>query len=163
LGFFKIYLRKNMLVLENLEALTAKVGQDLGSSNWYEITQADIDAFAQATGDTQWIHTNPEMAKQYSPFGTTIAHGLYNLSLSPMLIEKILSIKTVKMGLNYGMNKVRFISPVPVGSRLRMHAHLRAVEPAPPRGLKAFTNVTFELEGASKPACVAELIGIYFE
>jgi NADPH:quinone reductase len=152
-----------MLILENLEQLKAKVGQELGVTEWYEITQEKIDDFAKATGDNQWIHTNPEMAKTYSPFGKTIAHGFYNLTLSPMLLQEILKINSVKMGLNYGVNKVRFVAPVPVGARIRMRASLHAVEPAPPRGLKAFTNVTYEMEGSSKPACVAELIGVYYE
>ncbi len=152
-----------MLVLENLEELKTYEGKELGVTEWYEVTQEKIDAFAKATGDEQWIHTNPEMAKQFSPFGKTIAHGFYNLTLSPMLMQEILKVNSVKMGLNYGLNKVRFVSPVPVGARVRMRAVLKAVEAAPPRGLKAFTDVSYEMEGSTKPACVAELIGIYYE
>jgi NADPH:quinone reductase len=152
-----------MLKIENLNALKAIVGQELGTTNWYTITQEMINAFADATGDHQWIHTNPEMCAQFSPFKTTVAHGFLNLSFSPKLMAEIFSIKSVKMGLNYGANKVRFMSPIPVNAKVRMKAALLETEDAPPRGVKIIVACTYEIEGQEKPACYAELISILYE
>lgn len=152
-----------MIKIENLDALKALVGQELGATDWYTITQEMINAFANATGDQQWIHTNPEMCAQFSPFKTTVAHGFLNLSFSPKLMAEIFTVKSVKMGLNYGSNKVRFMSPVPVNAKVRMKAALLETEDAPPRGVKIIVACTYEIEGQEKPACYAELISILYE
>jgi NADPH:quinone reductase len=152
-----------MLKIDNLEALKTYLGKEIGVTEWYSINQEMINGFADATGDHQWIHTNPEMCAQFSPFKTTVAHGFLNLSFSPKLMAEIFSVKSVKMGLNYGANKVRFMSPVPVDSRLRMKAVLLEMEDAPPRGQKIIVACTYEIEGQEKPACYAELISVLYE
>jgi len=136
--------------------LAGSVGQHLGYSDWLEITQARIDAFADATDDHQWIHVDPERAKS-GPFGTTIAHGYLTLSLAVRFVDEIFRVERVRMGVNYGTNKVRFISPVAVGSRLRAGGTLASVEEVP-GGVQATLDVTFEMEGAEKPACVAQVV-----
>jgi acyl dehydratase len=145
-----------------LAELAGHVGQPLGTSDWVWVDQARIDAFAAATGDHQWIHLDAERARS-GPFGTTIAHGFLTLSLLPMLFDSGFAIADVQMGVNYGLNRVRFVSPVPVGSRLRAHFRLLAFEPLPPLAGAAFgaqltVEATIEREGASKPACVAETV-----
>lgn len=150
------------IVFENIAQLKSFKGQSLGTSDWQEITQEMINDFANATHDKQWIHVDTEKAK-HSPFGKTIAHGLLTLSLSPKFIYELFEVKSAKMGLNYGCNKVRFISPVPVGSQVRMSAILKDIEDTSPNGLKLFIDAVFELEGQDKPACVAELISVIYE
>jgi acyl dehydratase len=143
-----------------LAELAAHVGQPLGTSDWVVVDQARIDAFAAATGDHQWIHVDPERARA-GPFGTTIAHGFLTLSLLPLLFDSGFAIADVKMGVNYGLNRVRFVTPVPAGGRLRAHFKLLAFEPLPvPSGFGAQLTVeaTIELEGAPRPACVAETV-----
>lgn len=143
-----------------LAELAAKVGQPLGSSDWVRVEQSRIDAFAAATGDHQWIHCDPERARA-GPFGTTIAHGYLTLSLLPMMFDSGFAIADAKLGVNYGLNRVRFMAPVPAGSRLRAHFTLLAFEPlAVDSGFGAQMTVqaTIELEGAPKPACVAETV-----
>lgn len=142
------------------EELRAGVGEQLGHSDWLEIDQKRIDLFAEATGDHQWIHVDPERAAA-GPFGTTIAHGYLTLSLLPVLVPQILRVENVKMGINYGTNKVRFPSPVPVGSRLRASAVLKDVAEAG-GGVQITTLVTIEREGGEKPACVAESLSRYY-
>ncbi|WP_066953331.1 MaoC family dehydratase [Streptomyces lushanensis] len=140
--------------------LRAGVGEPLGHSDWLEIDQERIDLFAEATGDHQWIHVDPERAAA-GPFGTTIAHGYLTLSLLPLFVPQIVQVENVRMGINYGTNKVRFPSPVPVGSRLRASAVLtEAVEAG--GGVQITTLVTVEREGAEKPACVAESVSRYY-
>lgn len=143
-----------------LAELAALVGQPIGTSDWVTVDQARIDAFAGATGDHQWIHIDPERAKA-GPFGTTIAHGFLTLSLLPMLFDSGFAIADVKMGVNYGLNRVRFITPVPAGSRLRAHFRLLAHEPLQ-GGAQMTVEATIELEGAAKPACVAETVSRRF-
>ncbi|TAE73187.1 MAG: MaoC family dehydratase [Bacteroidetes bacterium] len=152
-----------MLVIEGKNDLFSKKGQDLGVSDWFLIDQARINAFADATGDHQFIHVNPEMAK-FTPMGTTIAHGFLTLSLMPVLLEKIWEIKGVKMGINYGTNKVRFTAPVLVNSKIRMKANLLEVEEVQNGlGVQITVNCIFEIEGQEKPACIAEsLVRLYF-
>jgi acyl dehydratase len=145
-----------------LAELAGHVGQHLGTSDWVEVDQARIDAFAAATGDHQWIHVDAERAKA-GPFGTTIAHGFLTLSLLPMLFDTGFGIANVKMGVNYGLNRVRFMSPVPAGSRLRAHFRLLAFEPLPTPpgaglGAQLTVEASIEREGASKPACIADTI-----
>jgi acyl dehydratase len=143
-----------MTSFATLQELQALVGQPLGSSAWIEITQARIDQFAQATGDHQWIHIDPQRAKD-GPFGTTIAHGFLTLSLLPEMSASAFELRDTRMGVNYGLNRVRFTAPVPVGSRLRGHFKLLAFEPIE-GGAQLTTEVTMEREGSSKPVCIAE-------
>ena len=144
----------------HLADLQALVGQTLGSTDWLTVEQSRIDQFAQATGDHQWIHVDPERAAK-GPFGTTIAHGFLTLSLLPVMSEQAFAIDDVRMGINYGLNRVRFPTPVPAGSRLRAHLKLKAYEPLP-GGAQLTVEVTMELEGADKPACVAESVSRRF-
>ena len=143
--------------VEGVEGVHALVGQHLGHSDWVTITQEQVNQFAEATGDHQWIHVDPERAKKESPFGGPIAHGYLTLSLIPMLMPQILEIKGFKMGVNYGTEKVRFPSPVPVGSRVRAGATLDSVTPID-GGLQMSVTVTIEVEGASKPSMVATTV-----
>lgn len=152
-----------MLIFDTLAAFRAHVGQSLGTSEWVTVTQEMVNDFAKATGDDQWIHVNIEMAEKFSPFKTTIAHGFLTLSLAPKCMYEMYRVKSVKMGLNYGTNKVRFTSPVPTGSRVRMHATLKEVEEQQTNGIKSVVEAVFELEGSTKSACVAELITLMFE
>ena len=133
-----------------------KPGLELGPSEWQEIPQERIDAFADATGDHQWIHVDPQRAKD-TPFGGTIAHGLYTLSLGPQLSYSLFEVQGVAFGLNYGYNKVRYPAPLPVGSKVRMRATLTAADDIP-GGLQMTITQTFEREGGDKPVCVAETV-----
>ncbi|MFF9912885.1 MaoC family dehydratase [Streptomyces sp. NPDC013457] len=142
------------------EELRAAVGEPLGHSDWLEVEQKRIDLFADATGDHQWIHVDPERAAS-GPFGKTIAHGYLTLSLLPTLVPQIMRVEGMKMGLNYGTNKVRFPSPVPVGSRLRAGAVLTEVTEAG-GGVQVTATVTVEREGGDKPVCVAESVSRYY-
>ena len=145
-----------MTVFASLQDLTGSVGSHLGYSDWLEITQERIDAFADATGDHQWIHVDPDRARE-GPFGTTIAHGYLTLSLATRFVDEIFKVEGANMGVNYGTNKVRFVSPVSVGARLRAGGTLTSVE-AVPGGFQAALDLTFEIEGAEKPACVAQVL-----
>ncbi len=140
-----------------LEGLRALAGCDLGASEWLEMTQERVNTFADATGDRQWIHVDPERAKQ-GPFGGPIAHGYLTLSLViPMFIE-LLDIQGVKMSVNYGMERVRFPSPVPVGSRIRLKVGVDSVEDVPGNGVQMAMDFTVEIEGSPKPACAAQVL-----
>lgn len=133
----------------------AHVGQEVAVTGWITVTQEQVNLFAEATGDHQWIHVDPERAKA-GPFGAPIAHGFLTLSLIPRFFEEAFTIEGARMGVNYGLNRVRFTAPVPVGSRLRAHLALQAAEALPPDGLQMTWLVTVEREGADKPVCVAE-------
>jgi acyl dehydratase len=150
-----------MLTISGVEGLRERAGQELGVSAWHTVTQAHIDAFASATDDYERIHVDPERGAQ-TPFGRTIAHGLYTLSLGPKFLYEIMEVDDVPLALNYGFDRVRFISPVPVDSRVRMRATLLAVEDAG-GAVRVRVRQTFELEGADKPVCVAESIVMYFD
>jgi acyl dehydratase len=141
--------------IEGIEGLRALVGQEIGVSDWREIDQDLINRFADATGDHQWIHIDVERARRESPFGTTIAHGYLILSLVPAFNEEIFTVEGLKLVVNYGLNKVRFVSPVPAGSRLRMRGHLAELSEVP-GGQQAVLALTLEREGEEKPACVVE-------
>lgn len=147
-----------MRVLHGLEGLQAAVGEHLGYSEWVEIDQHRIDTFADATGDHQWIHVDPERAKA-GPFGSTIAHGYLTLSLIPMLVWQVYKVEGTTMGINYGSNKVRFPSPVPVGSKVRAGVELVSVTPGG-GGQQVVARVTIEREGSEKPACIAETVSV---
>jgi acyl dehydratase len=145
-----------MLTISGIDELRAKVGEELGVSEWHEVTQDDINAFADATGDHQWIHVDPERAAQ-TPWGSTIAHGLYTLSIGPKFTFDMFTIEGFAFGLNYGYNKVRFPAPLPVNSRVRMRATLSSVDDVP-GGVQLTITQTFEREGEEKPVCVAESV-----
>ena len=144
-------------IFESLAALPPLVGQELAVSDWISVTQQQIDLFADATGDHQWIHVDPERAKS-GPFGGTIAHGFLTLSLIPKMVEAALEIRNVRMSVNYGLNRVRFPSPVPAGSRLRARVKLLECEPLPGHGMQIVWQVTVERDGSDKPVCVAESV-----
>ena len=143
-------------VITGVEGLKSNVGQHLGYSEYLEITQERVQQFAEATGDFQWIHIDVERAKS-GPFGGPIAHGYLTLSLGPMLYPTVVRIDGFSMGVNYGANKIRFPSPVPVGSRVRLGVKLLEVEEIA-YGVQMTMEFTFECEGSSKPSCVAEII-----
>jgi acyl dehydratase len=145
------------LHLKNIEN---HVGESLGTSEWQAVTQDMINQFAELTGDNQWIHVDTEKAK-LSPFGTTVAHGFMILSFAPKLIAQLIDFQGVKMGLNYGFEKVRFVSPVPVNSEVRMTGSLKNIEREGER-VKVTMNIVFELKGNEKPACVAEWVNMFF-
>ena len=142
------------------DEVKAAVGQELGVSDWYEVTQETINRFAEVTGDHQWIHTDPEKAAQ-TPFGGTIAHGLFTLSLGPKFSYEVMDVQGFAFGVNYGYGKVRFPAPVPVGKRLRMRAALTNVDDVP-GGIQITVTQTFEVEGGEKPVCVAESLARLF-
>ena len=140
--------------VDGIEGVQGLVGQELGSSDWVEITQEQVDRFAEATGDHQWIHVDVARARRESPFGGPVAHGYLTLSLLPQLLPQIVEITGFRMGVNYGTEKVRFPAPVPVGSRVRAGATLDSATPVD-GGLQMAVTVTVEVEGGSKPAMVA--------
>ena len=144
------------VTIAGVEDAKACIGQDLGRSEWIEITQHRIDLFAEATGDFQWIHVDATRAQQ-GPFGSTIAHGYLTLSLAPALLRDVVHVEGFSMGVNYGLNKVRFPSPVRVGSSVRLGAHLLDVVDLDD-GIQLSYRLTLEVEGSDKPACVAEAL-----
>ena len=146
--------------IDGIDGLKAKIGDHLGYSDYVEITQEQVNLFADATGDHQWIHVDVERAKA-GPFGGPIAHGYLTLSLGPALLPQIMEVSGVAMGVNYGANKIRFPSPVPVGAKVRLGAKLLAVEDVT-GGAQGTVEMTFEVEGAPKPSCVAEVIFRYY-
>jgi acyl dehydratase len=145
-----------MRTITGLDELMRAEGEDLGTSDWHEVTQEAIDAFADVTGDHQWIHVDPARARD-TPFGGTIAHGYYTLSLAPMLMSRIFALEGFAFAVNYGLNKVRFPAPLTVGSKVRMHAELSKLEEIP-GGAQMTVTATFEREGGDKPVCVAETL-----
>jgi acyl dehydratase len=145
---------------DSVAELSAAKGQEIGHSEWVTITQQDVNLFADATGDHQWIHVDAEKAAA-GPFGGTIAHGFMTLSLLPRLWHEIYTVNGIKLAINYGLNKVRFPSPVPVGSKVRARSALVEVEDLGNGAVQATFSTTVEIEGAAKPACVAESIVRY--
>jgi acyl dehydratase len=151
-----------MRTFQGLNELAACVGQHVARSDWVTVTQDMIHQFAQATGDQQWIHVDAARAAQ-GPFGTTIAHGFLTLSLLPYLFASAFEIKGARMGINYGLNKVRFPAPVPTGSQVRGQFKLLGLEHLPQQGAQIVWEVAIELQGSAKPACVAEsIVQMYF-
>jgi acyl dehydratase len=146
-----------MKTLRDLGGLRALVGQEIAVTDWLTVTQQQVDLFAQATGDHQWIHVDGERARA-GPFGAPIAHGFLTLSLLPRFLDMALRIENPGMGVNYGLNRVRFTSPVPVNSRLRARVELLACEAVDNAGVQLTWLVTVEREGSDKPACVAESV-----
>jgi acyl dehydratase len=147
--------------IDGLDGLKAKLGEHLGHSDWLEITQDRVNTFAEATGDHQWIHVDVEKAKK-GPFGGPIAHGYLTLSLLPMMLGQTVHVTGFSMGINYGLNKLRFPSPVPVGSKLRVGAKMLNLEEIA-GGVQLTYECTFEIEGNEKPACVAEVLFRYYQ
>jgi acyl dehydratase len=145
-------------VFRGIAELEEAVGTHLGYSHWHTITQDQIDAFAESTGDRQWIHVDPVRAAS-GPFGTTIAHGYLTLSLVPMHVWQIYTVEGIRMGVNYGANRVRFPAPVPVGSRVRAGVELLSLTPGA-GGYQLIARVTIERDGDDKPACVAETVSV---
>ncbi|MFG2787588.1 MaoC family dehydratase [Streptomyces sp. NPDC048419] len=147
-------------IFRSVDELKAAVGEQLGYTDWLEIDQKRIDLFAEATGDHQWIHVDPEKAAA-GPFGTTIAHGYLTLSLLPLFGPQLMGVEGVRMGVNYGTNKVRFPAPVPVGSRLRATARISGVEDVQ-GGVQVAVAYSVEREGGEKPVCVAESVARFY-
>ena len=142
------------VTLNGIDELKARVGEEIGVSSWHEVTQEDIDTFARVTGDDQWIHVDTERAKD-TPFGGTIAHGYYTLSLGPRFSYELLDIQGFAFGLNYGAEKIRFPAPLPVGKKVRMRLAIASVDDIP-GGVQMASTYTFEAEDGEKPVCVAQ-------
>lgn len=153
----------NLIEFENFESFKAIEGKQLPVGNWYTISQEMINDFANATLDKQWIHVDEKRAEKESPFKSTVAHGFMSVSMISKLLEESFLIKSVKMGLNYGLNKVRFPNPVPVNSKLRMTSVVKEIEDISNNGIKVTFLCTIEIKGQEKPACVAEFIAALFE
>jgi acyl dehydratase len=151
------------LELENFESFKAMEGKPFPDGDWLVITQEMINDFAKATKDFQWIHTDVEKAKKYSPFKKPVAHGFMSVALLSKLLGDILHVKSTKMGVNYGMDMVRFPSPVLVDSRIRLTGSIQLIEPYKDTGLKVKWNCVVQIEDSNKPACVAEFITLMFE
>jgi len=147
-------------IIEGVDGFAELVGAHLGFSDWVRIDQDRVNLFADATGDHQWIHVDPEKAKS-GPFGGAIAHGYLTLSLAPVLLGQVLTVQGISFGVNYGCNKVRFPAPVPVGSTLRLGATLAAAEPVE-GGVQVTMDLTFEVRDAAKPSCVAQVVYRYY-
>jgi acyl dehydratase len=145
--------------IEGIEGLKALLGKQIGPSEWREVTQEDINTFADLSGDHQWIHVDTERAKNESPFGTTVAHGNLTLSMIDGMRLELLSSSGFRLGVNYGWNRVRFPAPVPAGSRLRTIAEVTDVEDVGGGWWQIITRFTVEVEGSEKPACVADSVG----
>ena len=152
-----------MLVFKNLEEFRSIKGKDLPTGEWYTVTQQMINDFANATLDKQWIHIDEKRASKESPFKSTVAHGFMSVAMISRMLEESFTVKSVKMGLNYGLNKVRFPSPVPVNSELRMHTSVKDIEDINNNGIKITFSCTIEIKGQEKPACVAEFLAALFE
>jgi acyl dehydratase len=144
------------MVIEGADGLKALVGKNIGATDWMEVTQDQVDRFAGATGDQQWIHVDPEQAAT-GPFGGTIAHGFWTLSLIPVVLTELVEVRGFALGVNYGLDKVRFPAPVPVGSKVRAVVAVDEVNDVP-GGVQTAYSITFEVEGAGKPACVARFL-----
>ena len=149
-----------MRTIKGIEELKQLAGQELGSGDWHEVTQEQINQFADATGDHQWIHTDVERAKK-GPFGGPIAHGYFTLSIIPVLLRDVMSVEGMRMGINYGLNKLRFPAPVPIGSKVRASVKCTSVEEVS-GGLQGTFDVTVEVDGQDKPGCVAQVIYRYY-
>jgi acyl dehydratase len=150
------------LVIPDVSALRSFLGKKLGTSDWLEMTQERIDRFAEATGDAQWIHVDPERAKRESPFGTTIAHGYLTLSLAPYLFGQIVQVKSTRMTVNPGVEHMRLRAPVRCGDRLRLHATLKDVRDIPGGAVRVTLTLSFEIEGQSRLAANGDAALVYY-
>jgi acyl dehydratase len=149
-------------MFENFDDLKSAVGTEVGASDWVEVTQNRIDKFAAATGDDQWIHVDVDRAARELPSQSTIAHGLLTLSFAPLFVRSVMGVRGIKNTLNYGANRIRYLAPVPAGSRLRGRIGIANAEDVASRGLRVTYGITIELEGRDRPACVAEMIAIHY-
>ena len=150
-----------MRIFRDFDELKAAAGTEVGVSDWIEVTQERIDQFARATGDDQWIHVDVERAGRELPTGTTIAHGLLTLSFAPVFVRSVMGLDGVTNTLNYGADRIRYLAPVPAGSRLRGRITIAAAEDAPRNGLRVTYGVTIEVENRERRACVAELMAVH--
>jgi acyl dehydratase len=151
-----------MRLFDGFDDIKSAVGSEIGASEWIEITQDRINRFAEATCDEQWIHVDQERVKQELPGGRTIAHGLLSLSLAPMFIRSVIGLKGLRNTLNYGADRIRYLSPVPAGSRIRGRTTIAEANDVPPDGLRVNYHMVIEIEGSERPACVAELIALHY-
>ena len=151
------------LIFENINDFNTMIGRDLPAGNWYTVNQEMINDFANATLDKQWIHVDEKRAAQESPFKSTVAHGFMSVAMISRMLEEAFFIKSIKMGLNYGLNKVRFPNPVPVNSELRMLSSIKEIESLANNGIKVTFTCIIEIKGQEKPACVAEFLAALFE
>lgn len=151
-----------MRIFRDFDELKAAAGTEVGVSDWIEVTQERIDQFARATGDDQWIYVDVARAERELPGGTTIAHGLLTLSFAPIFVRSVMGLDGVTNTLNYGADRVRYLAPVPVGSRLRGRITIAVAEDAPRNGLRVTYGVTVEIENRERPACVAELMAVHY-
>ncbi len=151
-----------MRVFNDFNEIKAAIGTEIGVSDWVEVTQERINRFAEATGDEQWIHVDVTRAKQELPGKTTIAHGLLTVSLVPEFVRSVMGLHGTTNTLNYGANRIRYLAPVPAGSRLRGRVSIAAAEDAPNNGLRVTYGITIEIEGGQRPACVAEMIAVHY-
>ena len=151
-----------MRVFKDFDEIKSAVGTEVGVSDWVIVTQDRINRFAEATGDEQWIHVDVERAKQELPVQSTIAHGLLTASLAPAFVRSVMGLQGIKNTLNYGANRIRYLAPVPAGSRLRGRISIKAADEASPNGLQVTYDITIEIEGGQRPACVAEMIAVHY-
>ena len=151
-----------MRILSGFNEIRSLVGTEIGVNDWVDISQQRINQFAEATCDEQWIHVDQERAKLELPGGTTIAHGLLPLALAPRFIRSVISLKGLRNTLNYGADRIRYLAPVPAGSRLRGRVTIAEAEDVPPDGLRVNYHLVIEIEGGKRPVCVAELIALHY-
>jgi acyl dehydratase len=151
-----------MRIFDGFDEIRSAVGTEIGASDWIEITQDRINRFAEATCDEQWIHVDQDRAKNELPGGRTIAHGLLSLSLAPMFIRSVMGLRGLRNTLNYGADKIRYLSPVVAGSRIRGRTTIAEAADVPPNGLRVNYHLVIEIEGGQRPACVAELIALHY-
>jgi acyl dehydratase len=152
-----------MRVFKDFSEIKSAVGAEVGVSDWVTVTQDRINRFAEATGDEQWIHVDVKRARQELPAQTTIAHGLLTVSLVPEFVRSVMGLQGIKNTLNYGANRIRYLAPVPAGSRLRGRISINAADDAPANGLRITYGITIEIEGGERPACVAEMIAVHYQ
>ncbi len=153
----------SQLICKNFEEFKTYEGKSLPIGEWLTVTQEMINAFAEATQDFQWVHVDLERIKKESPFKKPIAHGFLSISLLSKMLMDLVHIESFAMGVNYGLNKVRFPNPVLVGSKLRLHSSIQMIESYAEKGLKITWDCSVEIEGVDKPACVAEFVSLMFE
>ena len=151
-----------MRIFSSFDEIKSAVGTEIGISDWIEVSQERINLFAEATCDEQWIHVDQERAKKELPGGVTIAHGLLSLALAPLFIRSVMGLKDLRSTLNYGADRIRYLAPVPAGSRLRGRLTVAEAEEVPPDGLRVNYRLTIEIEGGKRPACVTELIALHY-
>ena len=151
-----------MRIFNGFDEIKSALGSEIGVSDWIEVTQDRINLFAEATCDEQWIHVDQEGARKELPAGKTIAHGLLSLGLAPLFIRSVVGLKGVRNTLNYGADRIRYLAPVPAGSRLRGRVTISEAEEVPPDGLRVNYHLVIEIEGGTRPVCVADLIALHY-